>query len=207
MWRLLFPWSHTLEQLFLRPPTAAQNDMLNMKIHKIKECFFSFLCFYLYLKLEPLQDSSVLCIAFGCSASLKKAWYSTHIFQNDLHTSRLAMQNSSVSLHNGWMDITFTSTHSWLDIKNQSRHGQVLTPTLSCSLMRKCLRLKLSLRIFAQLKVLILVFPFGNAEEEVGLRSVSRKRNKQPFKTSPSSYSQGTTEVISYFIDLYLLPV
>lgn len=34
-----------------------------------------------------------------------------------------------------------------------------LTPTLSCSLMRKCLRLKLSLRIFAQLKVLILVFP------------------------------------------------
>ena len=67
--------------------------------------FFVFVL-YLYLKLEPLQDSSVLWIAFGSSASLKKAWYSTHIFQNDLQTSRLAMENSSVSLQEGWIDIT-----------------------------------------------------------------------------------------------------
>lgn len=62
--------------------------------------------FYLYLKLEPLLNSSLLCIVFGSSASLKKAWYSTQVFQKDLHTSRLAMENSSVSLHNSWMDIT-----------------------------------------------------------------------------------------------------
>lgn len=60
---------------------------------------------YLYLKLEPLQDSNVLWIAAGSSDSLKKAWYSTHIFQKDLHTSRLAMQNSSVSLQDGWTGI------------------------------------------------------------------------------------------------------
>lgn len=60
--------------------------------------------FYLYLKLEPLHDSSVLFIAFGSSANLKKAWYSTHIFQKDLHTSRLAMESSRVSLHDGWME-------------------------------------------------------------------------------------------------------
>lgn len=36
--------------------------------------------------------------------------------------------------------------------------------------------------------------PLGDAEKEVRLRSVSRKRNTQPFKTSPSSYSQGTTK-------------
>lgn len=60
--------------------------------------------FYLYLKLEPLLNSSVLCIVFGSSASLKKAWYSTQVFQKDLHTSRLAMENSRVSLHEGWTD-------------------------------------------------------------------------------------------------------
>lgn len=97
--------------------------------------------FYLYLKLEPLLDSSVLCIVLGSSASLKKAWYSTQFFQKDLHTSRLAMENSSVSLHEG--------------------------PTLSCSLMRKCLRLKLSFRIFAQLNVLILVFPLRKRRKKI----------------------------------------
>lgn len=79
--------------------------MFSLKIHLnlTAECVVVYV-FYLYLKLEPLQDSSVLFIAFGSSVNLKKAWYSTHIFQNDLHTSRLAMENSRVSLHDGWMD-------------------------------------------------------------------------------------------------------
>lgn len=56
-------------------------------------------------------------------------------------------------------------SHSFnLTVKKRQKRRRIcpeggLTPTLSCSLMRKCLRLKLSLRIFAQLKVLILVFP------------------------------------------------
>lgn len=57
---------------------------------------------YLYLKLEPFVNNSAFCIALGSSGSLKKAWYSTQVFQKDLHTSRLAMENSRVSLHKGW---------------------------------------------------------------------------------------------------------
>lgn len=56
---------------------------------------------YLYRKLEPLLKSSVFCVDLGSSGSLKKAWYSTQVFQKDLHTSRLAMENSSVSLQEG----------------------------------------------------------------------------------------------------------
>lgn len=59
---------------------------------------------YLYLKLEPLLNSNAFCIVLGSSGSLKKAWYSTLVFQKDLHTSRLAMENSRVSLHEGWAE-------------------------------------------------------------------------------------------------------
>lgn len=59
---------------------------------------------YLYLKLEPLLNSNAFCIVLGSSGSLKKAWYSTQVFQKDLHTSRLAMENSRVSLHKGWAE-------------------------------------------------------------------------------------------------------
>lgn len=112
----------------------------------------------LYLKLEPLLKSRAFCIDLGSSGSLKKAWYSTQFFQNDLHTSRLAMANSSVSLQEGWREIDTVSL-SPSTKRRKILPELTLTPTLSCSLMRKCLRLKLSLRIFAQLKVLILVFP------------------------------------------------
>lgn len=56
---------------------------------------------YLYLKLEPLLKSSAFCMDLGSSGSLKKAWYSTQFFQKDLDTSRLAMENSRVSLQEG----------------------------------------------------------------------------------------------------------
>lgn len=113
---------------------------------------------YLYLKLEPLLKSMAFCIDLGSSGSLKKAWYSTQFFQKDLHTSRLAMENSSVSLQEGWREIHTVSFYP--STKRQKILPEVtLTPILPCSLMRKCLRLKLSLRIVAQLKVLILVFP------------------------------------------------
>lgn len=62
---------------------------------------FNFEGLHLYLKLEPLLKSSVFCMDLGSSGSLKKAWYSTQVFQKDLHTSRLAMENSSVSLQEG----------------------------------------------------------------------------------------------------------
>lgn len=48
-----------------------------------------------------MLKSSVFCMDLGSSGSLKKAWYSTQVFQKDLHTSRLAMENSSVSLQEG----------------------------------------------------------------------------------------------------------
>lgn len=66
---------------------------------------------YLYLKLEPLLKSRAFCIDLGSSGSLKKAWYSTQFFQKDLHTSRLAMENSSVSLQEGWREINTVSIY------------------------------------------------------------------------------------------------
>lgn len=60
---------------------------------------------YLYLKLEPLLKSRAFCIDLGSSGSLKKAWNSTQFFQKHLQTSRLAMENSSVSLQEGWRQI------------------------------------------------------------------------------------------------------
>lgn len=68
---------------------------------KRENAAFNFEGVYLYLKLEPLLKSSVFCMDLGSSGSLKKAWYSTQVFQKDLHTSRLAMENSSVSLQEG----------------------------------------------------------------------------------------------------------
>ncbi|KAG9338935.1 hypothetical protein JZ751_024325 [Albula glossodonta] len=55
----------------------------------------------LYLKQDPLLCNRDLWRDLGSSERRKKAWYSTHIFQNALHTSRLAMVNSTVSLREG----------------------------------------------------------------------------------------------------------
>lgn len=55
------------------------------------------LCLYLYLKEEPLVKRIALVLGSGWSNNRKNEWYSTQIFQNILHWSRLAIKNSSVS--------------------------------------------------------------------------------------------------------------
>ena len=57
---------------------------------------------HLYLKEEPLLKRAPLALGFGWSESLKKAWYSTHVFQKFLHASLLPSTNSRVSWYGPW---------------------------------------------------------------------------------------------------------
>lgn len=52
---------------------------------------------HLNRKEDPLVNRMGLGLGLGSSKSLKKAWYSTQIFQKTLQQSLLAMVNSSVS--------------------------------------------------------------------------------------------------------------
>lgn len=100
----------------------------------------------------------------GSSKSLKKAWYSTQIFQKTLQQSLLAMANSSVS----WWAFCWEDTATNISTESRKRKGEArqrketsheLTVGSALSLIRNLLRLKLSLRILDQLKELIFVFP------------------------------------------------
>ena len=67
-----------------------------------------------------MLQSRVLGFDLGSSESLKKAWYSTQVFQKALQASRLAMVNSKVSLHNTCINQFPSSKTSFKNIKDQS---------------------------------------------------------------------------------------
>ena len=65
-----------------------------------------------------MLQSRVLGFDLGSSESLKKAWYSTQVFQKALQASRLAMVNSKVSLHNTCINQFPSSKTSFKNIKD-----------------------------------------------------------------------------------------
>lgn len=70
-----------------------------------------------------MLQSSVLGFDLGSSESLKKAWYSTQVFQKALQASRLAMVNSKVSLHNTCINQFPSSKTAFRNIKTfKSQH-------------------------------------------------------------------------------------
>lgn len=56
----------------------------------------------------------------GSSKSLKKAWYSTQIFQKTLQQSLLAMANSSVS----WWAFCWEDTATNISTESRKRKGE-----------------------------------------------------------------------------------
>lgn len=102
-------------------------------------------------------------LGLGSSKSLKKAWYSTQIFQKTLQQSLLAMVNSSVS----WWAFCWRNVQAEISTDGRREEGKndgdekkkvlELTAGSALSLMRNRLRLKLSLRTLDQLKALIFV--------------------------------------------------
>lgn len=61
-------------------------------------------------------------LGLGSSKSLKKAWYSTQIFQKTLQQSLLAMVNSSVS----WWAFCWRDAQAEISIAEQREEGKMM---------------------------------------------------------------------------------